>query len=193
MIPDQELATRVAISGDQAAFGLLVERHQTPIRRYLRRLVAGDDATADDLAQETFLVAYQKMHTFKGKAQLTTWLHTIAFRQFLSHRRKHKRTVVTDAVPDAGIDLRQDTDREILACQLMAQLGEEDRACLTLSYAVGMSHADIAEVVGQPVGSVKSRIHRAKLKLHKWLEDNDHSLQTETSPSKPDGENRHAG
>ena len=85
---------RVAVSGDQAAFGQLVERHQTPVRRFLRRLVAGDVSAADDLAQDTFIIAYQKMHTWKGTAQLTTWLHTIAYRLFLDHVRKHSRTSV---------------------------------------------------------------------------------------------------
>ncbi len=181
MISDKELATRVAASGDQAAFTQLVERHQGAIRSFLRRLVGGDISAADDLAQETFLAAYQKMHTWRGTAQLTTWLHTIAYRQFVSMTRKQKRMQVMAEVPDAGQDDRKAMEQEILARQLMEQLGPEDRACMTLSYAVGMSHADISEVIGQPVGSVKSRIHRAKLKLQKWLEEHDHSLQTQAS------------
>ena len=60
---------------------------------------------------------------------------------------------------------------------------------MTLSYAVGMSHADISAVVGQPVGSIKARIHRAKIKLHKWLENHDHTLQTPA----PAQETQHAG
>jgi RNA polymerase sigma-70 factor (ECF subfamily) len=180
-IDDQELVTRVTASGDQAAFTELVERHQAPVRNFLRRLVAGDISAADDLAQETFLAAYQKMHTFRGKSTLSTWLHTIAYRQFVSMTRKQKRMQVMAEVPDSGQDDRQAMEQEILARQLMEQLGPEDRACMTLSYAVGMSHADIANIIGQPVGSVKSRIHRAKLKLQKWLETHDHPIQTKAS------------
>ncbi len=190
---DRELATRVAMNGDPDAFAVLVERHQSKIRCFLRRLLSGDDSAADDLAQETFLAAYQKMHTFRGQAALGTWLHTIAYRQFVSLTRKHKRMQVMAEVPDAGVDVREATDSEILARQLLAQLGPEDRACLTLAYSVGMSHAEIARVVDQPLGSVKARIHRAKIKLQKWMENHDHSLQTPTGPKVPASEDRHAG
>ena len=101
MISDKELATRVAISGDQRAFTLLVDRHQSAIRNYLRRLMAGDDATADDLSQETFLAAFLKMSSWRGTAKFSTWLHTIAYRKFLDYQRKHKRHLVMAVVPDA--------------------------------------------------------------------------------------------
>ena len=194
---DQELAARVIATGDAKAFGELVERHQPAIRRFLRRLVGGDDAAADDLAQETFLAAFTKIHTFRGQAALGTWLHTIAYRKFLSMRRKHRNTQVTDQVPDAGQDTRAAADREILARQLLAQLGDEDRACMTLAYGAGLTHAEIARVVGQPLGSVKARIHRAKLKLQNWLETHDHSLQTPADTKKAGHQTanggRHAG
>jgi RNA polymerase sigma-70 factor (ECF subfamily) len=190
---DRELATRVALNGDPDAFALLVERHQQKIRNFLRRLLNGDDSAADDLAQETFLAAYQKMHTFRGQAALGTWLHTIAYRQFVSLTRKQKRMQVMAEVPDAGVDTRNATDSEILARQLLAQLGPEDRACLTLAYSVGMSHAEIARVVDQPLGSVKARIHRAKIKLQQWMESHDHSLQTPAGPQGTASEDRHAG
>lgn len=190
---DQELATRVAVHGDPDAFSILVERHQSKIRCFLRRLLGGDDAAADDLAQETFLAAFQKMHTFRGQAALGTWLHTIAYRQFVSLTRKQKRLQVMAEVPDAGMDSREATDSEILARQLLAPLGPEDRACLTLAYSVGMSHAEIARVVDQPLGSVKARIHRAKIKVQQWMEKNDHSLQTPNESKGSASEDRHAG
>lgn len=193
MDTDQELALRVARKGDPDAFAVLVERHQQPIRCFLRRLTSGDDAAADDLAQDTFLAAFQKMHTFRGQAALSTWLHTIAYRQFIGLTRKNKRMQVMAEVPDAGHDTRVAMDSEILARQLMNQLGPEDRACLTLAYSVGMSHAEIAGIVDQPLGSVKARIHRAKIKLQKWMDSNDHSLQTQTADETAASEDRHAG
>ena len=190
---DRELAARVARNGDPDAFALLVERHQEKIRAFLRRLLGGDDAAADDVAQDTFLAAYQKMHTFRGQAALGTWLHTIAYRQFITLTRKNKRMQVMADVPDAGTDTREATDSEIMARQLLAQLGHEDRACLTLAYSVGMSHAEIARVVDQPLGSVKARIHRAKIKLQKWMDSHDHSIQTPAGNEAPASEDRHAG
>jgi len=191
MISDKELATRVAVSGDRQAFTLLVERHQMAIRNYLRRLLVGDNAAADDLAQETFLTAFQKMGSWRGTAKLGTWLHTIAYRKFLDYQRKYRRQAVMAEVPDAGHDNRQAVEDEIMAQHLMGQLKPKDRAVMTLAYAVGMTHAEIAKVVNQPLGSVKARIHRAKLKLNKWLQDNDHSIQKETNQF-PKGKERHA-
>ena len=115
MISDKELATRVAFSGDQQAFTLLVERHQGAIRNYLRRLMAGDNAAADDLAQETFLAAFQKISSWRGMAKFGTWLHTIAYRKFLDYKRKHQRQVIMAEVPDAGQDDRQALEDEIMA------------------------------------------------------------------------------
>ena len=192
MISDKELATRVAVSGDQQAFTLLVEKHQAAIRNYLRRLFVSDNAAADDLAQETFLTAFQKMASWRGTAKLSTWLHTIAYRKFLDYRRKHKRQTIMAEVPDRGHDYRQAVEDEIMAHHLMGLLKPEDRAVLTLAYAAGMSHAEIATVVNQPLGSVKARIHRAKLKLNKWLQDNDYSIQKQTTNQLPKGKEHHA-
>ncbi len=177
MLSDRELATRVAVSNDPAAFTQLVEQHQVAIRQFLRRLVAGDFSTADDLAQETFLVAYKKLHTWRGNGKLKSWLHSIAYRQFLDHVKKHARMQVMAEVPQDGFDSRQSIDAEILVQKLLGKLGTLDRTCLTLAYAAGMSHSEISEIVDLPLGSVKSRIHRAKLKLQKWLERHDYPIQ----------------
>jgi RNA polymerase sigma-70 factor (ECF subfamily) len=192
VISDKELAIRVALSGDHQAFTLLVERHQGAIRNYLRRLLAGDDAAADDLAQETFLTAFQKMGSWRGTAKLSTWLHSIAYRKFLDYRRKHRRNMVMAQTPDIGQDNRQSLDNEIMAKHLMGLLKTKDRAVMTLAYGAGMSHAEIANVIDQPLGSVKARIHRAKLKLYKWLQDNDHSIQTQTKNQFLKAEDGHA-
>jgi RNA polymerase sigma-70 factor (ECF subfamily) len=176
MISDMELAARVAGSGDQAAFQQLVERHQAAIRRFLRRLVAGDHGTADDLAQETFLLAYRKLHTLKSGSSFTSWLHTIAYRQFLQFRRKHARQTVMAEPPEQSIDTRQAIDAEILLPRLMQQVSTEERACLTLAYATGMSHPEIEKITGLPLGTVKSHISRGRQKLQQWLKDNDHSV-----------------
>ncbi|HKJ16965.1 MAG TPA: RNA polymerase sigma factor [Xanthomonadales bacterium] len=192
MLSDRELATRVAISGDQAAFTLLVERHQTPIRNYLRRLMVNDDSGADDLAQDTFLAAYQKISTWQNTAKLSTWLHKIAYFKFLDYIRKNKRIQVMAEVPEGDAVKTNTADEEIMARHLMSLLKETDRAVLTLAYGAGMSHAEISRVVDKPLGSVKAQIHRAKLKLNKWLDENDHSLQTETQDKKSNGQERHA-
>ena len=178
MISDLELAARVAGSDDQAAFQQLVERHQAAIRGFLRRLTAGDHGTADDLAQETFLQAYRKIAGWKANGTFISWLHSIAYRQFLQHRRKHARQQVMAEAPDAGVDPRQAMDAEILLPRLMRLVSPEQRACLTLAYAAGMSHPEIVDITGLPLGTVKTHISRGRQKLQQWLKEHDHSLST---------------
>lgn len=180
MISDAELVTRVVGSDDPAAFQVLVERHQAAIRGFLRRLLTGDHGTADDLAQETFITAYRKLGDLKAGAGLLSWLHSIAYRQFLQHLRKHRRQQVVPEPPDAGHDPRAAVDAEYLAPRLLAEASPPERACLTLAYAAGMSHAEISGVTGLPVGTVKSHITRGKQKLQNWLKQNDHSIPLET-------------
>jgi RNA polymerase sigma-70 factor (ECF subfamily) len=190
MISDLELAARVAGSDDQAAFQQLVERHQAAIRGFLRRLLSGDHGTADDLAQETFLIAYRKLGGWKGAGTLTSWLHTIAYRQFLQFRRKNQRQQVMAEPLDAGFDPGDAVDAEILLPRLMKQVSADERACLTLAYAAGLSHPEIVGVTGMPLGTVKSHISRGRQKLQQWLKDNDHSVQT--AGPRPASEARHA-
>ena len=193
MISDQELVTRVTGFDDQAAFQALVQRHQAAARGFLRRLLAGDHATADDLAQESFLTAYRKMGSLKSGGSFTSWLHSIAYRQFLQYRRKHARQQVMAEPPDRGHDPGGSTDAEILAGHLMRYVSDEERACLTLAYAAGMSHPEIGAVTGLPLGTVKSHIQRGKLKLQKWMQDHDHSFPNKPSKTRPgrDREIRH--
>lgn len=176
MVSDSELVARVTGSNDQTAFRLLVERHQAAVRGFLRRLTAGDLGTADDLAQDTFLMAYRKMHTLNSSASLVSWLHTIAYRQFLQFTRKQSRQRVMAEPPEPGFDPRPAMEAEILAPRLLELLNPEERACLTLAYAVGMSHPEISEVTRQPLGTVKSHIQRGKQKLQNWLKKHDHSI-----------------
>ena len=177
MISDLELAARVAGSNDQAAFQQLVERHQAAIRGFLRRLLAGDHGTADDLAQETFLLAYRKLSGWRASGTFTSWLHSIAYRQFLRFQRKHGRQHVVAKPPDAGFDPTGAVDAEVLLQQMMHRVSGEERVCLTLAYAAGMTHPEIVEITGMPLGTVKTHISRGRQKLQQWLMKNDHSFQ----------------
>ena len=182
-ISDSELVARVTGSGDQAAFQQLVERYQAAVRGFLRRLLAGDHGTADDLAQDTFLMAYNKLHTLKSGSSLNSWLHSIAYRQFLQHNRKYARQYVMAEPPARGHDPRQAVEAEILLPELMREVSPEERACLTLAYAAGMSHPEIGDVTGMPLGTVKSHIQRGKQKLQNWLKQHDHTFsQTGRTP-----------
>ncbi|MGH8035300.1 MAG: RNA polymerase sigma factor [Lysobacterales bacterium] len=190
MISDLQLATRVSSANDQAAFQTLVERYQAPIRGFLRRLLAGDHGTADDLAQETFLLTWRKLSSWNGSGSFSSWLHSIAYRQFLQFIRKHRHQEVMAEPPDHGFDSREAIDAEILLPVLMRQISVQERACLTLAHAQGMSHAEIAAITGLALGSVKSHIFRGRQKLQQWMQEHDHSLQT-AGPN-PASETQHA-
>ena len=88
---DAHLITRDLQAGDPNAVGELVRRYQTPVRTFLRKLTRGDEALADDLAQETFLRAWRKLETFRAEARFSSWLFGIAVNEFRGHLRRDRR------------------------------------------------------------------------------------------------------
>src|SRR5512140_2451798 len=107
-VTDAELIARVVVQDDRHAFAELVRRHQSPVRATLRRLTAGDHALADDLAQETFLLAYRNLKSFRQEARFSTWLYRIATNAFLADARKRKEEELGDA--DANLAAEDDDD-----------------------------------------------------------------------------------
>src|SRR5689334_14990155 len=95
-ISDAELIAKVLLDDNRHAFATLVRRHQSVVRGLLRRLAKGNEALADDLAQETFIKSYQSLKSFRGGAKFSTWLHRIAYNAFISHVRSQKLTVEYD-------------------------------------------------------------------------------------------------
>lgn len=141
------------------------------VRAQLRRLLHGDDAKADDLAQETFLLAWRKLHQFRGEARLSTWLFRIAYSCFLQARRKQSPTVDDNAgnardqpvSPRDAIDLRLDVERA------MSRLSSPEQIVLLHIVQLGLSHEEAAYVLGMPLGTVKSHTKRGKAKLRALL------------------------
>ena len=169
------LIARVLAEDDRGAFATLVNRHQGAVRGLLGRLCGGDRALADDLSQETFVRVYRGLATFRGGAQFATWLHRVAYNVFLSRagRREALPVGVGDearahqprAVGSEAALLRYDLERAMQA------LKPAEAAAVTLSYAHQLSHQEIAEVLGCPVGTVKTHIARGKERLRGELED----------------------
>lgn len=161
--PDASLIARVLAEDDRSAFAALVNRHQPGIRGLLRRLCGGDQALADDLAQETFVRAYRGLRRFRGNARLSTWLHRIAYNVFLAQAGQLVRRPLAapegDPRPAETPLLRYDLERALLA------LRPEEAAAMTLSYVHCFTHEEIAEVLGCPVGTVKTHIARGKDRL----------------------------
>src|SRR5512144_930205 len=95
-VTDAMLIARVVVHDDRHAFAELVRRHQSMLRATLRRLTAGNHALADDLAQETFLLAYRNLKAFRQESRFSTWLHRIATNAFFAQARKRKEELLGD-------------------------------------------------------------------------------------------------
>ncbi len=169
---DSELLARVRLADDRAAFGELVRRHQSAVRRFLRHLTGGDAALADDLAQETFLQAHRTLAQFRGDAAFTTWLFGIAHNYWRNARRRqrtvplepgHLAALGTSPSPAAASDLKSDLG------QALASLAPDERTALHLCYQEGFSHSEIAALLDWPLGTVKTHLNRSKEKLRPLL------------------------
>lgn len=152
---------------------MLVERHQSRIRGYLRQL-CGNPAAADDLAQETFIRAWDKLATYSGRGRFSAWLMSIAHNAFLQAVRKTGREArrLSDLAAESGdgathgASVSAPFDGELADLpRLLSVLSEPERAVMVLSYGYGYSHGEIAEVTGMALGTVKSHIHRAKARI----------------------------
>src|SRR5499427_5875066 len=95
-LTDAQLIARVVVHDDRNAFSELVRRHQSAVRTTLRRMTAGNHALADDLAQETFMLAYRNIKSFRQEAQFSTWMYRIATNAFLADARKRKEELLGD-------------------------------------------------------------------------------------------------
>ena len=173
---DQALVARVQ-GGDSAAFDLLVRKYQHRIAALISRYVH-DWSEVQDVAQDTFIRAYRAMANFRGDAQFYTWLHRIAVNTAKNHLVAQNRRPPTDDIEvgdaeqfDTGIRLR-DTDtpeRELMRQQVeqtvmrvVEGLPEDLRVAITLREVDGLSYDEIAQRMGCPIGTVRSRIFRAR-------------------------------
>jgi RNA polymerase sigma factor (sigma-70 family) len=171
-VSDAALIARVVVSDDRHAFGELVRRHQSAVRATLRKLASGNSALADDLAQETFMLAYRNLKSFRQEARFSTWLYRIAYNAFLADARKMKELPLPEdadalAPVDAadGRGVARSAAMSIDLERAMAILSNAERAAIVQCYHNDLTHAEAAEVLGCPIGTVKTHILRAKEKL----------------------------
>ena len=169
------------LGGRRDAFGELVSRYQARLYNAAIRLVDSPD-DASDVVQDAFLNAYQSLHAFKGDAEFFTWLYRIAFNGAISLKRKKRPTGSLDvgtgerafepADPSdyvrTGHALERSEENALLHAALV-RLSPEHREALTMKDLDGLRYEEIAEVLGVPVGTVRSRLHRARLELRDLL------------------------
>ena len=175
---DHELVAKAVSTQDTAAFGELIRRHQSHVRNFLRKL-SGDYALADDLAQDCFMRAWDKLASFSGRGSFIGWMLKIAYTTFLQSKRKSKR--YAEVLESAGQVADQESGTHTAPAhelhdldRLLAVLDEEERAIIVMSYACGLSHREIGDATDMPVGTVKSIIFRGKEKIRAHFEIEDH-------------------
>jgi RNA polymerase sigma-70 factor, ECF subfamily len=168
----------VVAQQDADAFGELVRRHQSRVRNFLRKL-SRDYVLADDLAQDAFLHAWDKMHTYTGQGSFIGWLLKVAYTTFLQSKRKSKRYNEVMEALGSDADARgrrhnEDADEISDLDRFLAVLTEQERAVMILSYACGLSHREIGDAANLPIGTVKSIIYRGKEKVRESFAIEDH-------------------
>lgn len=181
MMGDSTLVAR-CLKGDQAACAELIRRYQDRLYNTVLRLLGNAD-DAQDVVQEAFLSAFQALDRYKGDAQLFTWLYRIAVNAAISHRRRRRVVLSINHPPveptavepedlsrDAGpgVRLERAEDKAVLQ-EALNRLTAEHRAVLVLKELDGLKYDQIAEVLGVPIGTVRSRLHRARLDLRNEL------------------------
>ena len=165
-----ELIQRAQV-GDQAAIRELYRLYSPRVYAIVKRL-AGDEALAEDWAQEAWVRIFRALSSFRGDARFTTWLHRIAVNSALHGRRWRDRRVVREAPLDDTLPTRTVTDDALLKMKLekaMTLLPERMRQVLVLHDVEGYTHEDIAEFLGVTIGTSKSQLFKARARMRELL------------------------
>lgn len=167
------------LAGDSKAYRELVERHERRVYRFLLKHVACADE-AEDLAQETFLQAYRSLRSYQANGQFTTWLIGIGLNVARNHHNR-SRSPAADGTDDEIDNLLcpsadpADSARQTALLRAlhraMSGLPADQRECVTLIALEGLPYDEASLVLGVPVGTIKSRLSRARAKLAELLKD----------------------
>ena len=159
-----ELAA-LAAAGDRRAFGELVRRHGSAVRGLLRRMGA-EPSLADDLAQDAFLVAFERIVEFRGEGTFAAWVKKIAARLYVRRWRKDKRFEALDETREEEVAGGESfAASKIDLDGALRTLSATEQMCISLCYGAGLSHAEAAEALNAPLGTVKSHVKRGLDKL----------------------------
>jgi RNA polymerase sigma-70 factor (ECF subfamily) len=168
------------LKGDPAAFGELVRRYQDRLYNAIYRMVGGAE-DAQDVVQEAFLSAYQSLDGFKGQSEFFTWLYRIAFNTAVSLKRKQRVALSIDGgregivePPDASEFSQpghalEAAEQEQRIQRALNRLSPEHRAVLIMKDMEGQKYETMAEVLQVPIGTIRSRLHRARVELRELL------------------------
>ena len=172
---DERQLIASALAGEAIAQRQLYEQHVDRIFRLAYRMT-GDEALAQDLTQDAFLRAFDRLVSFRGDARFGTWLHAIAVSVILNRLRKLKRlrerevAVEPELLPDSPA-ARDDALLRMRLRSAVGQLSEPLKVVFVMVQLEGFEHQEVAAILGIPIGTSKARLHRAKAKLRESLAD----------------------
>ena len=169
---DNDLIGRMLLRDDRNAFAELVRRHQSQLRASLRKMTGGNSDLSDDIAQETFILAWRNIKSFRYEAKFSTWLYRIAFNAWQSEVcKKHELATDEENLPEpepvAPESERTGMQRDLL--RAMYGLTDGERNAILQCYYNDLSHEEAAYVLGIPLGTVKTNILKAKEKMRAKL------------------------
>lgn len=167
---DTYLITRV-LKGDQAAFGVLVNRYKDMVFSIVLKVV-GQREQAEDIAQEVFVKVYKSLPKFRQDSKLSTWLYRVAYNEAISHTRRNKNVYFTSIdIEDNPLQLKDDMpdnecmsfeEKQDIAEQLLAMLPEKDKIIIQLFYIESQRIEQISQIMGISVSNVKVKLHRIR-------------------------------
>lgn len=183
MRPEEELI-RESLDGNAESYGVLVERFQSRLYNSMIQIVGSHDE-AEDVVQDSFVQAYVKLHTFQGNSKFFTWLYRIAFNNALSRQRRKRSDLsieqsreVTGSDPEDRIEAPDEPlmreERISVVHLALDKLTEEHRHILILREMDEMAYEEIAEILSINIGTVRSRLSRARNQLKIHLEELQH-------------------
>jgi RNA polymerase sigma-70 factor (ECF subfamily) len=163
----------LAVAGDDRAFAELVRRRQGMVRDLMRRL-SGDAAFAEDLAQQAFVHAWRQLGRLNSPGAFSSWLRAIAVNVWLQEARRSPYRLESPQEDLPEPEPQGPGPGELAATRLdlsraLLRLKAPERVCVVLSYAEGLSHAEISLATGWPLGTVKSNVARGAERLRAWL------------------------
>jgi RNA polymerase sigma-70 factor (ECF subfamily) len=178
---DEELVRR-HLAGDKQAFSILMQRHERRVFNLAYRML-GRREEAADASQDVFVTCLRKLGGFRGTSAFSTWLHRVTLNVCYDALRRRSREDVVEEVPQPrteGFDLAEATAVAVDVHRALQRVAEDFRAVLILHDVQGLPYDHIAEAIGVPVGTVKSRLHRGRVALARELGEQ----PTPSAPSK---------
>jgi RNA polymerase sigma-70 factor (ECF subfamily) len=172
--PRDEDLVRRTVGGDISAFGTLVERHERRVFNLALRMT-GREEDARDATQDAFLTALRRLSSFRGDAAFTTWLHRVTVNACYDLLRKRGRGPVLERIgerapePPPLPDHASDVELSIDVHRALQQIPDDYRVVMLLHDVHDLPYEEVASIVGIPVGTVKSRLHRGRVALARLM------------------------